>query len=294
MSLLVFLIAAVPGALVAWVGMSTTSAMALWGAALVAAAVGVLTGNPIYMGLDILCVGIGLYIGSVEQKRVRAKMAEEAPPPPPKAAAPAVKKSGDGDYKWVIGVVVLVAMYANWSKPSKPSVQPPPPSPPQAQTPIVRATPPVFVETPRSEPLNVPAKVEQKREVPIDVTPSYPARKEPRSAEVKRSPVENQQRAAYKNALRQIEAQHPELNPDSASYRVDLVEQAIRLKNENVAQGMALDAALVQAVATMERNSVFGQRAQDKPIASSVLDAGGHSGFDPKCRWVTSQDWTCK
>lgn len=62
MPLLVFLIAAAPPAAVVFVADKTRTKTAIIAAAIVAVAVGVLTGNPAYMGLDLLFVGIGLYI----------------------------------------------------------------------------------------------------------------------------------------------------------------------------------------------------------------------------------------
>ena len=62
MSLLVFLIAAVPAAAVVLVAEKTRSKAAIIAAASVAVAVGVLTGNPAYVGVDLVCVGVALLI----------------------------------------------------------------------------------------------------------------------------------------------------------------------------------------------------------------------------------------
>lgn len=106
--------------------------------------------------------------------------------------------------------------------------------------------------------------------------------------------VDSPQIAAYKAALRQIEALHPELNPDSAAFRIDLVKQALKLKDQFVAQGLSIDAALIRAVTVMEETSAFTDRHQNKVTRQVEIDAGGHSGFDPKCRWISSQEWSCK
>ena len=62
MSLLVFLIAAVPAAAVVLVAEKTRSKAAIIAAASVAVAVGVFTGNPAYVGVDLVCVGVALLI----------------------------------------------------------------------------------------------------------------------------------------------------------------------------------------------------------------------------------------
>lgn len=62
MSLVVFLIAALPAVGVVVVAEKTRNKGAVVVAALVAAALGVLTGNPAYLGVDLLCVGIAIFI----------------------------------------------------------------------------------------------------------------------------------------------------------------------------------------------------------------------------------------
>ena len=62
MSLIVFLIAALPAVGVVVVAEKTRNKGAVVVAALVAAALGALTGNAAYLGVDLLCVGIAVYI----------------------------------------------------------------------------------------------------------------------------------------------------------------------------------------------------------------------------------------
>lgn len=62
MSLVVFLIATLPAVGVVLVANKTRNKGAVVVAALVAAALGALTGNPAYLGVDLLCVGIATYI----------------------------------------------------------------------------------------------------------------------------------------------------------------------------------------------------------------------------------------
>ena len=91
MSLLIFAIAAVPAAFVLFVADKTRSKSAIVLTATVAAAVGVLTGNPAYLGLDLIFVGIALFIAwniaktplqrtpeEIERRRLERIQAEEA------------------------------------------------------------------------------------------------------------------------------------------------------------------------------------------------------------------------
>ncbi len=63
MSWEIFLIAAVPAAFVVLIGFYTKSKFKLILAALLAGALGVVTGHPMYMAIDIVAVAIGFWFG---------------------------------------------------------------------------------------------------------------------------------------------------------------------------------------------------------------------------------------
>jgi len=107
----------------------------------------------------------------------------------------------------------------------------------------------------------------------------------------------------FNDAREQIERRHPELNPDSPLYRQELIDAVIKGTNFYVRNGLARNAALVRAVADMERDAFFGgstvtQGTSRQPSTSvdspAPLDPGGHKGFDPNCRWITPSQWSCK
>jgi hypothetical protein len=104
----------------------------------------------------------------------------------------------------------------------------------------------------------------------------------------------------YLDVLKKVEADHPELNPKHVTYRKDLLGYVKSRMNEHMKEGYPKHKALQIAVRDLE----FRDKAP--PIAGSpktieapktqlpALDKGGHSGFDPACRWVTPQEWSCK
>ena len=115
-------------------------------------------------------------------------------------------------------------------------------------------------------------------------------------------------RDRYNDALRLIESQHQELNPDSPSKRNDLIALAVRRKQAYVQQGLAPHDALVRAVADLDSEGMFRTQARTESVphqekAAAVeasratqpraLDPGGHPGFPSNCRWVTPQEWSC-
>jgi hypothetical protein len=300
-SFVVFLIAAIPAGIVAWVGIHTTSRAALWGAAIAAGLFGIVTGNPIYIGVDLLGVAIGLYIGHIEQTRLKRSRHEESPPsqPSPSRASTPTEKKDSGNFGWLIILIAVIAAYNSFVKPTTPR------STVQEQRDVTGSPSPSPV-TPRRQPLSDVPHQKMQSTAPAAFSEPYPTptksnpatngsrRNDQAQSRSHKDSAESQQKAAYRIALRQIEERHPELNQDSTAYRADLVEQAVRLKNGYLAKGYALDEALLQAVSLMEKNSVFSVQARE--IAAPVMepDSGGHTGFDPKCRWVTAQDWTCK
>lgn len=112
MSWIVFLIAAVPAAAVAWVGWNKTSRALLYGTFALAVAVGLFTGHPAFMGVDIFFALIGLCIGHIVQTRSirRARVeASQRPPPPPPDPPPIAKSESQnhGVSGWVWLVVGL-------------------------------------------------------------------------------------------------------------------------------------------------------------------------------------------
>lgn len=75
---MVFLIAFVPALAVVIVSYVTDSKSKTIIAAIIAAALGIFTGNPVFVGIDILFVGLAYYFSIVELKdRQKSKMKEE-------------------------------------------------------------------------------------------------------------------------------------------------------------------------------------------------------------------------
>lgn len=78
MGLIVFAIAAAPTVFVYLVGLKGYSRGNLYAAAVVAGAVGVFTGNPVYAGLDLFFVLLGLYFGyQTQSSRIKLKQRED-------------------------------------------------------------------------------------------------------------------------------------------------------------------------------------------------------------------------
>jgi hypothetical protein len=106
----------------------------------------------------------------------------------------------------------------------------------------------------------------------------------------------------YQKILRRVEEEHPELNPDRAGHRADLVAYVASRVSAHVREGYPRSKALDIAVRDLEtqeqakhmlekfRNS----KEAPPPQATAVLDKGEHQGYDPKCRWVTPEQWSCK
>lgn len=107
----------------------------------------------------------------------------------------------------------------------------------------------------------------------------------------------------YQQTLKRVEAEHPELNPRHAAHRPDLVAYVAYRMQVHIKAGYPKPKALEIAVRDLEtldatRQAIEKQKAQrEKPPAPDVppvLDKGGHTGFDPKCRWISTQEWSCK
>jgi len=106
----------------------------------------------------------------------------------------------------------------------------------------------------------------------------------------------------YQKVLKRVEAEHPELNPKHAAHRPDLMAFVASRMQVHVKAGYAKPKALEIAVRDLETQDQIhqaiaqhkAQKEQASPQTPAVVDKGGHSGFDPKCRWLNSQEWSCK
>ena len=106
----------------------------------------------------------------------------------------------------------------------------------------------------------------------------------------------------YQKAVKHMETEHPELNAHHASYRADRMAFVNSRMQAHVRAGYPKSKALEIAVRDLETQDHIhqaiekqrGQKVQALPETPAVVDKGGHSGFDPKCRWVNSQEWSCK
>ena len=145
MSLVVFLIAALPAVAVVVVAETTRNKAAIVAAAIVAATLGLLTGNPAFVGVDLLAVALALYISwniaktplprspeELERRRLARIAAEEAQARWDKACNEFLK------YALVVGVVAGVLAIKFWTpapprhspfRPRRPRQPPRPPSP---------------------------------------------------------------------------------------------------------------------------------------------------------------------
>lgn len=126
--MMILLIAIIPAVVVFFIAVGTGSKVKTTFAALIAAALGVITGNPIYMALDVAAVGLAYWLAM--------KVVWDAPnpaPPPVAAAAPALKpaanESDSGSFSTVL-VIAALGFFAylylgSGSSPKTPNQQPP-------------------------------------------------------------------------------------------------------------------------------------------------------------------------
>lgn len=128
MSWIVFLIAAAPAVIVALVGCSSTSRIKLYATFLIAACIGIFSGNPAYIGLDIFFSLIGLYVGHTQQtslireKRIEPK--HQLPQTPEASSLPDNSPKSNALPWWALaafGVLIYKAFFD-----SKPAPIPPP------------------------------------------------------------------------------------------------------------------------------------------------------------------------
>jgi hypothetical protein len=104
----------------------------------------------------------------------------------------------------------------------------------------------------------------------------------------------------YLDAVQKMEVDHPELSPKHRSFRKDLWGYVTSRMNDHIGEGYSKHKALQIAVRDLEFRDkappfVDLPKTIEAPNAQlPALDKGGHSGFDPACRWVTPQEWSCK
>ena len=149
MSLLVFLIAAIPAAVVVLVAKKTRNKAAIIATALVAVALGVLTGNPAYMGVDLVCVAVAVLISwqiagtpiertqeEIERQRLARIKAEEDQAKWDKAFNEFLVNA------LVVGAVVMFLVFKFWL-PSSPAIAQPQPVPQPSAPVVVQPTSPL-------------------------------------------------------------------------------------------------------------------------------------------------------
>lgn len=164
MSPLVFAIAALPALVVIYVACNTRSKAAIVLTAILAAGVGVLTGNPTYMGVDLVCVAFALYISWNIAKTPLERTPEEI-----ERRRLARIKAQEDQAKWdntvdkftkyglLVGAVVLFVWW-EYSFPTKQSVSAIPPSAPAVAAPAAALQPPAQPQQIAKQPAPAPRK----------------------------------------------------------------------------------------------------------------------------------------
>lgn len=135
--MMIFLIALIPAFSVFVVAAITESRAKTTIAAVVAAAVGVLTGNPAYMALDLLFVGVVYW---VSMSTLGSGASEKAPPVAPKPEPVVAKRDSDAGTTWVVlgGLGFLAYVVFGSGSNHRPASQPQPAevAKPAAATPV--------------------------------------------------------------------------------------------------------------------------------------------------------------
>ena len=75
----------------------------------------------------------------------------------------------------------------------------------------------------------------------------------------------------------------------------EVLDKIAKKRDEFIQQGQYPSVALTNAVNAFAPANAPRPNQEKKPLP--VLesgDKGNHAGFDPKCRWVTPQEWSCK
>ena len=163
-----------------------------------------------------------------------------------------------------------------------------------------KATPQVVVSQPVAAPASAPLMAASEPEPePPAATANSPAP----SPATKVDTAKAEEARQYQKALQRVEREHPELNPRHGQRRDDLIAFVASRVKLHVKEGYSRAKALEIAVRDLEmqeqtRRLIESVKAEKpKPATESpqpVLDPGGHTGFDPKCRWVTQEQWSCK
>jgi hypothetical protein len=256
----ILLIAFLPAAAVVGVGTCTKSRGWTNLATAVAIGIAVFSGDPAFIFLDLAFVLAGYLIA---RRSFRAKPARVEPAPEQQKAP-----STAGSWSVVLLSVAVAGYFAisSGSSPPKPTTTPAVVSTANPQG--LSAVTPTTVAPASPAPTPVPAAASENVATPdrnVQSLTSIPAPAQQNGkSTVSVAKVEPQpNRRAYDLALKQIEARHPELNPDSHRYRPDLVDEAVVRMNEYVRQGFAKPTALVRAVADME--GVIPSAASGRP-----------------------------
>lgn len=182
-------------------------------------------------------------------------------------------------------LVLVLSLLAYWGLRRAP---PPPPAQPVAVAPTMAV--------PASAPM-----VSASEAAPPVAAASSPAPAAAAASKINTAKAEEAKQ--YQKVLQRVEQEHPELNPRHPQRRDDLIAYVATRVNAHMREGYAKAKALEIAVRDLEtqeqtRRLIESVKAEKpKPVAEpapKVLDAGGHVGFDPKCRWVTAEQWSCK
>lgn len=76
------------------------------------------------------------------------------------------------------------------------------------------------------------------------------------------------------------------------------MQKILARRNWLIAQGTYPAIAMTRAVNEVgpayDPRNVAPPKPPAIPVVDSSFDPGGHSGFDPKCRWITPTEWSCK
>jgi hypothetical protein len=152
--MMIFLIALIPALGVFVVAAITESRAKTTIAAAVAAAIGILTGNPAYMALDLLFVVVVYW---VSMSTLGSGVSEKAPPVAPKPEPVVAKRDSDAATTWVVlgGLGFLAYVVFGTGSNHRPASQPPPAvvAKPAAGTPVNSYVPAPSVPMPQPTPI---------------------------------------------------------------------------------------------------------------------------------------------
>ena len=189
--------------------------------------------------------------------------------------------------KALVGSVVFIVFFGLSYWMLRPNEPKPPALPPLAQQTAPATSPPAPVAV-------LPQPVAQ------TTTPKSPPKGPAKSASA--DSAKAAEPLLYQKVLQRVEEEHPELNPERAGHRADLQAYVASRMNAHVKEGYPRSKALDIAVRDLETQEQTkrmlekfrSSQEKPQPEATPVLDKGAHQGFDPKCRWVTPEQWSCK